>query len=218
MGRASAQERLIAAAERLFAQRGIARVSLRQIVAAAGQRNVSAVQYHFGSKESLVEAIMAHRNQAIDQRRDVLLAGLNETGGLRSLVEAMVHPFAEWLRPGSNYARFLAQAVNDPVQDHLMPAGGPEREAGRRIAALIRKALPAMAPEVRTRRIHSAWRLLIQVLAAHERELERGGRPPVSTPDLATELVDMILGMISAPVSRRPARPGPSVRRANPRR
>jgi AcrR family transcriptional regulator len=200
VARVAAQERLITAAERLFAQRGIACVSLRKIGAAAEQRNVSAVQYHFGSKERLVEAIMAHRNQAIDRRRDGLLAHLNDAGDLRLLVEAMVYPFAKSVRPGSYYARFLAQAINDPVQDHLMPAGGPERDGGRRIAALMRKALPAMTTQVWTRRIHSAWRLLIQVLAAHERELEGGRPPPVTTPALATELVDMILGMISAPV------------------
>ena len=45
---------LINAAEELFAQSGIDGVSLRQINVTAGQKNSSAVHYHFGSKESLI--------------------------------------------------------------------------------------------------------------------------------------------------------------------
>ena len=48
---------LMVAAEKLFGQRGIENVSLREIAAAAGHANTSAVQYHFGSKESLVQAV-----------------------------------------------------------------------------------------------------------------------------------------------------------------
>ena len=52
---------LLATAERLFAERGIAGVSLREIGAAAGQRNNSATQYHFESKHGLVLALCEHR-------------------------------------------------------------------------------------------------------------------------------------------------------------
>ena len=49
---------LMRAAEQLFAQQGVDRVSLREIAIAAGQRNVSAATYHFGSKRELIEAIL----------------------------------------------------------------------------------------------------------------------------------------------------------------
>src|ERR1051326_9079064 len=97
---AAARSRLamILAAERLFAERGIAAVSLREIGAAAGQRNNSAAQYHFGSKQGLVDAVVEHRMGPINERRLALLADLDTSGrgsDLRALVEALVEPFAE---------------------------------------------------------------------------------------------------------------------------
>ena len=50
--------RIVAACERLFAERGIERVSLNEIVAAAGQRNASAIHYHFGDREGLMERVL----------------------------------------------------------------------------------------------------------------------------------------------------------------
>jgi AcrR family transcriptional regulator len=46
------------AAEPLVAQRGISQVSLREIIAAAGQRHKSAVHYYFGSKQRLLQEIL----------------------------------------------------------------------------------------------------------------------------------------------------------------
>ena len=50
---------MIRAGERLFGESGIDGVSLREVAAAAGQGNTSAVRYHFGSKDGLVAAIFA---------------------------------------------------------------------------------------------------------------------------------------------------------------
>ncbi|HKY40804.1 MAG TPA: helix-turn-helix domain-containing protein [Polyangiaceae bacterium] len=56
---------LMRAAEQLFAQQGVDRVSLREIAIAAGQRNVSAATYHFGSKRELIEAILERHSRPI---------------------------------------------------------------------------------------------------------------------------------------------------------
>ena len=52
------REKLIAAAEQLFAERSIDGVSLRQINSAAGQRNSTALQYHFGGRSGLIRAVL----------------------------------------------------------------------------------------------------------------------------------------------------------------
>jgi AcrR family transcriptional regulator len=62
---ASSRVRLILTGERLIATYGLDAVSLRQVAAEAGAANTSAVQYHFGSKEGLVEAIMAYRHRVM---------------------------------------------------------------------------------------------------------------------------------------------------------
>ena len=64
---------LIAAAERLFAARGIDGVSLREINREAQQRNTTSLQYHFGDREGLLRAIMAKHGREIDARRNALL-------------------------------------------------------------------------------------------------------------------------------------------------
>ena len=64
---------LIYAAEKLFAEHGIASVSLRQINQAANHRNIAAAHYHFGSRDGLVKAVLHHRWHRLDRRRREML-------------------------------------------------------------------------------------------------------------------------------------------------
>ena len=60
MSRTDARTQLLLAGERLIAEFG-PEVSLRDVAVAAGQRNNSAVHYHFGSRDGLIKAIIGHR-------------------------------------------------------------------------------------------------------------------------------------------------------------
>ena len=71
---------MIDAAERLIAERGLGALSLREVATTAGQRNHSAVQYHFGSRAGLVEAVFDTRMTPIDARRAEMLVGLERSG------------------------------------------------------------------------------------------------------------------------------------------
>ena len=107
---------LIETAERLFAERGVNAVSLREIGATAGQRNTGAVRYHFGTKEALVNAVFEHRMTPINEQRLAMLADLDATGrsyDVRGLTEAYLLPLAGMLGdPGrpSWYLRFCVHA------------------------------------------------------------------------------------------------------------
>src|SRR3546814_113664 len=57
----NAAEDIVRAAERLFGEDGVSLVSLRQIAIAANQVNNFAVQYHFGDKDGLIQAIFQRR-------------------------------------------------------------------------------------------------------------------------------------------------------------
>lgn len=104
-------------AEQLFANEGFDRVTLRQIARAAEQKNVAAVQYHFGSKAGLLEAIVeSHREQLDDRREELLSQHTRESHAdeLRSLLSILIVPLAEKLDSASGraYLRIQAEALS----------------------------------------------------------------------------------------------------------
>lgn len=107
-------------AERLFAQKGFDKVSLREIVSQSGQRNLSAASYHFGRREQLVGLLLARRIWFINQDRHQRLDALQAAGAdhdLFSVVRASLMPLATVVRDqawGANYVRVLAQANFSP--------------------------------------------------------------------------------------------------------
>jgi AcrR family transcriptional regulator len=108
---ASARQRLVLTAERLFAEHGLDGVPLRLIGTRAGMANKSAVQYHFGSKDALVEAILANRLEYLTRRRQ-LLAARASADDLRSVVEAQHLPLIELAEDETcYYLPFLEQLL-----------------------------------------------------------------------------------------------------------
>ncbi|HKY65546.1 MAG TPA: helix-turn-helix domain-containing protein [Acidimicrobiales bacterium] len=87
---------IIGAAERLFAVHGIDGVSLREINRSAGQSNTGAVQYHFGTRDGLVLALIAKHRRDTEPRRHALLDQYEDAGvaDLRQLAAALVAPAA----------------------------------------------------------------------------------------------------------------------------
>lgn len=200
MAAVGAREQMIDAGERIAAERGLAAMSLREVQAAAGQRNKSAAQYHFGDRRGLIEAIAAERMGPINAHRQVLLDELDGAAGVRGLVEVVVIPLAEaTLRPGSCWARFLAQGLADPelsdVVLHSFQAGA-YRHARRRLIAAD------AAPEaLRARRVDHAVGVLVMSLAAAEAQLADGAVDPIPVPAQIADLVDICTAVVEAPAS-----------------
>ncbi len=141
---------LLDVAERLFAQQGIAAVSLRQIVIAAGQRNLSAAHYHFGSREGLIRAVMERRMRTIDairHRRLDAIEAAGRTSELNAIVGAAVETLAEVVRGtpwGPDYVRVLAQALFD-TDMRLLETTDPSLRSGiERARVMARRLLPAL--------------------------------------------------------------------------
>jgi AcrR family transcriptional regulator len=105
---------MLAASERLFAEGGLNGVSFREIATAAGQRNHFAVQYHFGTREGLIQAIFDHRMFEMEPIRGQMLEQARSAGRLgdtRALVEIVYLPQLA-LRDDDgrhSYAGFLSQ-------------------------------------------------------------------------------------------------------------
>lgn len=210
MTQVDARKHLLRAATRLFAERGIDAVSLREINLAAKQRNVAAVHYHFGSKEGLVEAIIETRMEDINARRMQMLDALDDAGrrgDLHSIVAAMVLPLAEQLDSqgeSGHYIRLLAQVYGDPRVRIASTFHGRYGQSVRRIEKLVQETLVELPEELVTMRLALATNLMIHALADWEVQLHtRKGRALKSrTPLYVSNLVDSMSGALCAPVSQ----------------
>ena len=142
--RTGTRERLLATAEELFATRGIDAVSVRDITEAAGA-NIAAVNYHFGSRRGLIDAIVERRADALGTRRAELLDALNGAGpvDIRALIQAMVLPTAE-----------LADVRSQHALRGVVPHGSrrsPRPDVGTRRVRPVDRALPRRAARARRR-------------------------------------------------------------------
>lgn len=207
------RERILLTAERLFASQGIDQTSIRQINIAAGQRNSSATQYHFGTREDLITAILDYRREGINLRRLELLQGLEAAGRRldpRGLAEALVLPVAEFLTredAAGNYIVVTAQLIGHPQHYALVKNPGPSSEGLARLYELAREALPGVPPAVMLARIGMAIRQMFHELSDYQRVHLDGGRRTVTDLELeAAGLVDAVAGMLAAPVSAGAAR------------
>lgn len=194
-----ARERLILAAEELMAVHG-GQVSLRDIAVAAGHRNNSAVNYYFGSRDGLIEAVVHHRTTALEQHRMALLARHEESGrgdDVTSLVRMFVEPMLTlpYAEGSTHYARFLEQ-----VRNHRAIQGGMADEvhfpASRVLTTRLERAVAAAQPELSTRarrlRIGALFTTMVGLLADRERTDQPTRR---ITKD---DLVAMIVGLLTA--------------------
>lgn len=87
---------IIRTAEALFAEGGVERTSLLDIAKASGQKNRSAIQYHFSNKEGLLDAVLDKHASTIAEARNQRLdqLELQDSYTLQELIEALVLPFA----------------------------------------------------------------------------------------------------------------------------
>lgn len=199
-------DRLLDAAERLFAERGIDAVSVRAVNAAAGA-NVAAVHYHFGSKDSLLDAVLHRRMDAVGRRRLAMLDALPRRPSVRSVVEALVVPLAELgAEPGSDgraYVRVLA----------MLQAGGPEARArlGTAFASqfgafdeTLSRALPDLPTPVRHFRLALVGTIVVGTLADPESAAATLGVDPTDHARVVDALVDAVTGALAAPSAPSP--------------
>lgn len=199
------RELIMATAERLFAEHGVAAVSSRQISEAAGQGNNAAVGYHFGAKRDLVVAIVRRHGDQIERRRAELVAGLGADAGVLDWVECLVRPLTEHLAAlgvPSWYARFALQMTADPALRELSAQEVAQSPALRRISKGLRPWLAALPREVREERLQMIRHLLWHTCADRERALAQAGRSTRAEWDRAARLlIDAVAGLLLAPVS-----------------
>jgi len=212
------KERLLDAAEELFAREGYRAASLRAITNLAVV-NLAAVNYHYGSKPKLLEAVFARRLQAMNQARVRGLALVLERARAagrppeaRRLIEAFVEATLEHARSGAGERNFMAlvlRSLSDTdrtVQRAFESFMQPTFDALRTAMA---EALPALEANELWWRLQFALGAMIRM--RHLALASASGGKKLSQPAVAEAIVlltDFVHAGLSAPpagCSRRPA-------------
>lgn len=199
------RDTLVRAASRLFAERGIESVSLREINREAGQRNATALQYHFSGRDGLLRAVLARHHGRIEERRHAMLDEIDGTSGpvgLRRLSEVLVEPAAELLADpdgGRDYLRIMAEIVNRPDPGFVRATLDDPRSSTNR----WRRAVAPLLPELSVDRLHrrfTAIRIMFGELARRaESSRRRDDRLFVS------HLIDLVEAILGSPPSEETA-------------
>ncbi len=198
------RNRLRRAAERLFATRGVYQTTAREIIEAAGQRNVSAISYHFGSRAGVLREILLCHGDLLDAERGELLAAAGPEAPTRDLVAALLVPLAGRLATpdGRDYLRIVAQLTGE------FPAWNVETELTppnlRRILGLLEARPSGVPPGIRRARIVLVIMLMTSAMAERARAIDAPDSPAHSRgleldePEFVANLTDVIVAALEA--------------------
>lgn len=216
--RKSAQQVKIAA-QRLFAERGVDGVTVRDIAEAAGQKNHGIVGYYFGTKEELVRELIVDGARRIDQLRNDELDRMENEGGpatVRDVVNVLIYPSideaAEASQVGNTYTRFIVM-LNMTHRDLFMDALEGRWNSGyRRCLAHLARLMPPMPAARKRQRFVLMGRYLGSVLSSREGALADTSREhhTWNTPQMLEHFALTLTAVLELPdtLDHDPASPG----------
>lgn len=198
---------LMRAAEKLIAEHGVANISIREIVASAGQKNESALQYHFKNLTGLLEAIHAQRSEQVRAKREQMLAAVlahRPQPGLRELCTLMVEPTFQLAREQIDFRRYVKAfghelALTDRSPLRVISSKGGGGESGHQIGQLLRRELTHLDEDNYRRRMEAAIMLCSASMYHQARQPQafRGQQAEL----FLHNLIDALAGLLGAPVS-----------------
>jgi len=210
--------RILDAAEELFMQHGFEGTSMRLLTTRA-EVNLAAVNYHFGSKDALIEALFRRRLDPMNAARIATLEKLEtEAGGRALAAEAIIRAFVgESLRMiedakggGRNFIRLLGRTYTEPSKPIRVLIGQLYAPTMERYKAAFERALPQMPREELVWRMHFMFGTLSYTLAATDAVQLIAGCKPEDRHDarlLEDRLTAFLFAGLTAPLK-------PAVRKA----
>jgi hypothetical protein len=173
---------------------------MSDVVRDAGQANDSAVGYHFGSRQGLLEAVVAKHVAVMDGHREVP----PRPAGIRALVDAILGPTAALLstEEGRDFLRIMEQLADWSGMATGRPAP-PLRGTtiGAQLEALTRRLGDRLGMPLARERVALMVVFLTGALAARARAVETGGRQRLSHQRFVDHLTDVLTGALTAPSS-----------------
>jgi TetR/AcrR family transcriptional regulator, regulator of cefoperazone and chloramphenicol sensitivity len=193
------RERLIDAGQHLFAADGVFTTPLKRVVDAAGQRNPSALHYHFGGRSGLLFAIIERHNAQIEAVRQQMLDSAVHPS-LYDLVRAFVLPQSNLLADegGREFLSIISQ-LSDTFDrwDDDEKATPPQ---ALRTMRMIDAAMPSgLSPVLRRERITRFLELVTEALGGRARQVASGRSLKIDDTTFTANLIDMAVGALSAP-------------------
>ena len=180
----STKDRILNAAETLFALNGASGASLRAITRRA-KVNLAAVHYHFGSKDRLLEAVLARRLLPLNAERIRCLEAYQKEAGrkkvrLENVIEAMVGPALRLSRDenkgGRIFMRLLGRLVLEPDARVQRLLTGQFETVLKKFKPALTAALPHLEHKVFFWRLHFLVGSMAHTMADSERiQLISGG-------------------------------------------
>ena len=185
--------RLLDHAEKMFAEDGVYAVTNRQITEAAGQKNESALNYHFGTRNELIIALLTRRGKELDDARSERLSQIGDNPTTRELVYLLVEVYANCLHTenGCHYLRivdqlrgwmtdweFIASFEDDNVHEHL-----------RYILEILQK-------ETDAQRVLAMIMLMTAMTATRAQQVSVGRKLPNTHDEYVETLTDMLTGVL----------------------
>ena len=204
------RERLLDAAEGLFAERGIGATSLRTITAQA-EANLASVNYHFGSKEELIKEVFARRVQPINAERLRLLDECETSAGpegpsLECIIKAFIGPALRLRQDpdggGEPFLCLMGRIYSEPIQVRQTIFALFD-EVIRRFPAAVRRILPDLPVDELMWRLHFMVGAMAQTAMASEtiKELTGGLCDPSDVEGTIERLTGFVVAGLRAPAT-----------------
>jgi AcrR family transcriptional regulator len=163
--------RILDAAEALFMQHGFEGTSMRRLTSRAGV-NLAAVNYHFGSKDALIQAVFRRRLDPMNTARIAELAKLEASGSLspETIIRAFVGPSLRLVEDakggGRNFTRLLGRTYTEPSKTLRALIGQMYAPTMERYKTALERALPQIPKDELVWRMHFMFGTLAYTLAA----------------------------------------------------
>lgn len=206
------RERILEAAERIFAECGFEATSLRQITREAGV-NLAAVNYHFGSKEGLLKELLRMRIVPMNETRQALLERYqfqsqsdDRPASLEQIFDAFLRPYFEAGAPGGDrnglFMHMLGRVFSEKpgfmesfYEEHF-------KDIQEIFIAAIREAQPELAEEEVLWRFHFALSLMLSSMTQRQRLKisSHGHCDPDDIEGLILRLIEFICAGFRSPI------------------
>ena len=197
---AGTRGRILDAAERLFGERGFEVVSLRDITGLA-EANVASVNYHFGSKEKLIDAVVERHARPVNERRMAMLDAAEARHGgapvpVRELLEAFLRPMIAHILDGRMsedlFCKFMGRMMSE--RGYCLPKSVEPnfQQMALRFSRAFLEAVPGLSEQDVLWRMHFSFGVLTNTLmhrdTLHQISQGRAGDPGMEV--LLEELLD----------------------------